>query len=318
MGIQNEASRETARRQGETLQRLRLAVKDKRLVIIVGAGVTLSATADKSRMPLPRLTWSGLIRNGLDYLVNEGHVEASNQSTRQAYDSLEHNDPDSLLDAANIMRGQMRQNGQLPTWLESVFRNLYREIRHPAILEVLQALHQKGVTLLTTNYDDLLERACNLRRIGRSNRDELLLFTRGDLDGVLHVHGSYHEPNEVVLDSTDYYDVTRADEVQNVLRTFLEYKTILFVGCGSGLEDPNFSALLKWAGDRQENIPNRHCLLVRDGDSLNHKLLVRLKYGSEYDDLAPYLYQVLDQPGQPMQDSMSTEPGMTDSGKQSP
>jgi hypothetical protein len=232
----------------------------------------------------------------LDYLVNGGYVEASNHRTRQAYNSLGHDDPDSLLDAANIMASQMRRNGQLPTWLESVFGSLYSEVRHPAILEVLQALHKKGATLLTTNYDDILEKACNLTHIGRSKLDEILKFKRGDLDGIFHVHGSYHDPNEVVLDATDYYQVTHSDEVQNLLKTFLELKTILFVGCGSGLEDPNFSALLKWASERQENIPNRHCLLVRDGDGLNHHMLVRLKYGPKYHDLAPYLHGLLDEP----------------------
>jgi hypothetical protein len=317
MFVQSEASREAARRQEETLKRLRLALKDKRLVILVGAGVILSATSDASRRPIPRLTWSGLIANGLDYLVEGGYIEASNRRTKQAYDSLKHNDPESLLDAANIMTSQMRENGQLPTWLESVFGTLYQKIRHPAIFEVLQALRQKGAMLLTTNYDDLLERFCNMRRIGRSNQDELLLFQRGDLDGVLHVHGSYHEPDEVVLDSTNYYQVKQSNEVQNILRAFLEYNTILFVGCGSGLEDPNFGTLLRWAAERQENIPNRHCLLVRDNDSLRHRLLVRLKYGPGYEDLAPYLNQLLDQPGQLTQDSTGIEAGITRTGKQS-
>lgn len=75
--------------------------------------------------------------------------------------------------------------------------------------------------------------------------DDILKFKREELDGVFHVHGSYHNPQEVVLDTTDYYRVANADELQNVLKTFLEYKTILFIGCGSGLEDPNFSGLLK-------------------------------------------------------------------------
>jgi hypothetical protein len=83
--------------------------------------------------------------------------------------------------------------------------------------------------------------------------DEILKFKQGELDGVFHVHGSYHDPREVVLDSTDYYKVTQSSEVQNILKTFLEYKTMLFVGCGSGLEDPNFDVLLKWASERQKN-----------------------------------------------------------------
>jgi hypothetical protein len=298
MAMKNEALSEAARREGEVLTRLKNALNDKRLVVIVGAGVTLSVTADISGRPLPRITWTGLIRNGLDYLVNEGYVDAANRRTRRAYDALDDTDTDSLLDAANIMAAQLTRNGQFPTWLESVFDSLYQEIRHPAILETLKALHQKGATILTTNYDDLLEKFCGLRRIGRSNKDEILRFKRGDLDGVFHVHGSYYDSHEIVLDITDYYQVMHSDEVQSILKNFLEFKTILFVGCGSGLEDPNFDALLKWTSEQQKNLPNQHCLLVRNRDTLNYIPLVRLKYGDDYQDLVPYLNRLLDDPSQ--------------------
>jgi hypothetical protein len=280
------------------LLRLKKALKDNRLVIIVGAGVTLNATADGFGKPLSRITWTGLIRNGLDYLVSEGYVDASSCSIKRAYDGLENPETDGLLDSANILSSLLTRQDQFPTWLESVFGNLDQEIRHPDILTVLRVLHEKGATLLTTNYDDILEKFCDLRRIGRSNQDEILKFKRGDLDGIFHLHGSYHDPQEVVLDTTDYYEVTHSDEVQNVLKTFLEYKIMLFVGCGSGLEDPNFDALLKWASERQNNIPNRHCLLIRDGDSLDYRPLVRLRYGPDYQSLAPYLYKLLGDPSQ--------------------
>jgi len=39
---------------------------------------------------------------------------------------------------------------------------------------VLMALYKKGATLLTTNYDDLSDKACGLPRIGRINRDDTL------------------------------------------------------------------------------------------------------------------------------------------------
>ena len=145
-------------------------MKDKRLMIIVRAGVTLNATSDILGRPLPRLTWTGLIRNGLDYLVNGGYVNAANRRTAQAYSSLGHDDPGSLLDAANIMASQMRQNGQLTIWLESVFGGLYSKVRHHAVPQALQALHKGGTTLLTTNHDSILEKACSLRHVGRSRR----------------------------------------------------------------------------------------------------------------------------------------------------
>jgi hypothetical protein len=116
---------EDARREGESLVSLKDALKDKLLVIIVGAGVTLSATADSSEKPLSRITWTGLIQNGLDYLVKKGYVDAANRRTKRAKDALEDTDTDSLLDAANIMVSQLNRHSQFPTWLETVFGNLY-------------------------------------------------------------------------------------------------------------------------------------------------------------------------------------------------
>lgn len=251
-------------------------------------------TADEYRKPLSRITWAGLIRNGLDYLVSEGYVDKSNRRTRRAYAALEDPEVDGLLDAANIVSSQMKQNGQLPTWLESVFGSLSQEIRHPNLLDMLKALHERGATLLTTNYDDVLEKHCGLQRIGRTNQDDVSRFQRGDLNGVFHIHGSYHDAHEVVLDTTDYYDVKNSDVVQDVLKTFLQCKTVLFVGCGSGLEDPNFDALLKWTTERHKNIPHRHCLLIRDDDCVKYQPLVRVKYGPRYEDLVGYLRRLLD------------------------
>lgn len=313
--MESESGKGALRRQKEVIERLRQALKEKQLVVVVGAGVTLHATSDPSGTHLPRLTWTGLIQDGLDYLTQEGLVEASDYKKGEAYDLLENNTPDSSLKAASYLTGQLRKNGKFSTWLYSVFGNLDREVRQPAVLEALRSLFQKGAMLLTTNYDDLLEKVCQLPQIGRSDQDELLRFKRGELKGILHLHGSLYRPNEVVMDATDYYDVTHSDEIQNVLRAFLELKTVLFIGCGAGLDDPNFGALLKWAFDRHQNIPHWHCLLVRDKDTLNHKLLVRLRYGPSYEDLAPFLNSLLQQPGQLTEDALKTGFGVTNSSK---
>jgi len=290
----DEAAKEATRRQGEILLRLRNNLKTRRLAIIIGAGVTLNVTADTSGKPLSRITWTGLIRNGLDYLVSEGYVDKSHRRTKRAYDALEDPEVDGLLDAANTVSSQLKQHGQFPTWLESVFGSLSQEIRCPALLDVLKALYERGATLLTTNYDDILEKHCGLQRIGRSNQDDVSRFRRGDLNGIFHIHGSYHDAHEVVLDTTDYYDVKNSDMVQDMLRTFLQDKTILFVGCGSGLEDPNFDALLRWASQRHKDIPHRHCLLIRDDDSVKYQPLLRVKYGPRYEDLVVYLKRLLE------------------------
>ena len=177
--------------------------------------------------------------------------------------------------------------------MESVFGNLSQEIRHPALLDVIKALHDRGATLLTTNYDDILENHCGIPRVGRLDKNVILRFRGGDVRGVFHIHGSYHNSEEVVLDTTNYYEVMHSDDVQDLLRAYLQDKTILSIGCGSGLEDPNFSALLKWASERHKNLPHRHCLLIRDDDAIMCQPLIRVKYGSRYQDLVEYLTKLL-------------------------
>lgn len=99
-----------------------------------------------------------MIRNGLDYLVGDGHVDRSNRRTKRDYEALEDPDIDGLLDAASVLISQLQQHSQFPIWLESAFGSLSQDIRHPALLEVLGELHKQGAVLLTTNYDDVLEK----------------------------------------------------------------------------------------------------------------------------------------------------------------
>jgi hypothetical protein len=107
-------------------------------------------------------------------------VDRSNRRTKRAYEALEDPDIDGLLDAASVLSSQLKQHGQFPIWLESAFGSLSQDVRHPALLEVLRELHTQGAVLLTTNYDDVLETYCSLERIGRSNRDAIMRFRRGD------------------------------------------------------------------------------------------------------------------------------------------
>jgi hypothetical protein len=70
--IKDEPTRETTRRQNEAVDRLRNALRNKRHAVAVGARATFSAAADASGEPLSRIIWTRLIKNELDYLVNDG------------------------------------------------------------------------------------------------------------------------------------------------------------------------------------------------------------------------------------------------------
>lgn len=282
------------RRRVEHEDKIRQALRNKKLVIIVGAGTTLSATH-----PSPsRITWTGLIRDGLDYLLEEGLVPEDDEDLNYYRRVLQRPEAkiQSILLACGYLKAELDRNKLFPTWLELVFGSLHRDVTHPEVFEALRQFHQKGARLMTTNYDELLEHHCNLQRIRRSIPDDVRKYEQGTLDGVFHIHGSFQDPQEVVLDAIGYYQVKNSDDVQNLLKTYLGHNIILFIGCGSGLEDPNFKALLEWASSREENIPNHHYLLARDGDNLRYSPLITLRYGPNYEDLVPYLNGILDDP----------------------
>lgn len=56
------------RREGENVAKIHKALNDKKLIIITGAGVSLGAI----QPPPPRITWIGLVQDGLNYLETEG------------------------------------------------------------------------------------------------------------------------------------------------------------------------------------------------------------------------------------------------------
>lgn len=294
-----------SRREAEHMDRIRHALRNKKLVIIVGATVSLTATHPSP----PRITWTGLLRDGLDYLKESGFVAPDDEELNFYQRLLQQGNANvrTMLRVCSYLKDELDHYEQYPTWLESVFGSLHHDVTHPEIFEALNKFHQRGARLLTTNYDELLEHFCNLPRVRRLIPEDVRKYEQGTLDGVFHIHGSFQDPNEVVLDGIGYYQVRTSDNVQNLLKTYLGHNTILFIGYGSGLEDPNFDALLKWASNRDRNIPHHHYLLVRDRDNHRYDPLITLKYGQSYEGLTPYLHRLLDDPSKVSNKEIFTE-----------
>jgi len=109
------------------------------------------------------------------------------------------------------------------------------------------------------------------------------------LDGFSVLHGSYHDPDEVVL---DWLGLLRSETFEQKFRMSIRPSwvqlAILFVGCGSRLEKIRTSVLLKWASEAKEYSQQA---LFTDSEwrYLGLQTLVRLKYGGWYGDLVPCL-----------------------------
>lgn len=120
-------------------------------------------------------------------------------------------------------------------------------------------------------------------------------YQRGSLDAVFHPHGYWYNPDNVVLSAQDYYGVKGDHDVQETLRHILATKTVLFVGCGGGLADPNFGRLMEWIGKKHKKRGATHYILLQKDETnpVTELALNHVKCES-YADIGRWLENLLD------------------------
>ncbi|KAH9909319.1 SIR2-like domain-containing protein [Xylariomycetidae sp. FL2044] len=261
--------REQARTQRGYVRTLQQELARGRLAICVGSGSTVYSCLQEC----DRLSWGGLIRNGLDYFELQAGALVDSGGNKHDIAQINHLlQGDSLQDGLDACTRLQRLLDQRPDlyagWLKNEFRDLYEDhMTNPDILDALKRLHHNGVALFTTNYDDLLEKHCHMRAVDTTQPQGLIDFRRG-CKLVFHPHGIWKNPEGVVLSTGDYYNVKRDSVVQETLSHLFETRTVLFVGCGGGLKDPNYGPLLEY-----DDIPRFLNDLLPHDTTINNMLL---------------------------------------------
>jgi len=262
---------------------LKKEIAAKRVMVIVGAGVSMAATNNNAVA-----SWKGLLRNGVERCrATRPHLTAAWADRVLA--QIDGDMVDLLCAAENISQRLGAPNGEYGRWLEETVGSL--TVVNPAVIDALRSLE---APIMTTNYDDLIESHIGLREAIWSDPRQVISFAQGRSDVVLHMHGHFRFSESVVLGIRSYEDVLRDATAQITLRASMTLKTLLFVGYGSGLQDPNFGALLKWGATILEAAPNRSFHLCRDEDLLavqaQHQgsQIYALGYG-DHPELAGYL-----------------------------
>ncbi|WP_407755581.1 tetratricopeptide repeat protein [Archangium sp.] len=202
-------------------------------------------------------------------------------------------DLDELLGAAEAVSRKLGapDKGTYRSWLSESFKNLKAER-----WDVLHALRDLGVPLATTNYDHLLEDATGLETVTWQQGPEVELTLQGEQKAILHLHGSWKVPESVILGIRDYERILGDEHAQAIEKAIGSLRTLVFVGCGSGLDDPNMGAMLHWVKKIVSKSTRPHYVLVRDGDvAALEKDFPRtgkiraVGYGKDFDALGPFL-----------------------------
>ena len=266
------------------LEELKERIRDGQAVFVVGVGVSVGATGNA-----PCASWQGLLRSGLDRIGELGREPRAGWQ-RDAVDS---GDVDEMIGAAELITKRLDgpAGGEFRTWLRDTVGAL--EVRDASVLESMRDL---GVVLATTNYDDLIENVTGLEPVTWMDGSTVERVLRGDEPGVLHLHGYWKRPESVILGIRSYEQVLNNAHAQAMQHLIAAGRTLVFVGCRAGLQDPNFGGLLAWAAKVFSQSEYRRFLLALDGECAeiqkehppDERLFV-IGYGPKHADLAGFL-----------------------------
>lgn len=283
---------------GELYDDLVKQICEKKVVAVVGAGVAIQATGGT-----PEAGWIGLLRHGVQRIVELGWAPPGRWAER-ACESLDEaqrgeGDVNTLLGVAEDITQYLGapDNGEWGRWLENTVGSLKAT---EAGKEVLAAIAGLGVPIATTNYDGLLESATGDPPVTWEETGAVVKFLNREQAGVLHLHGSWKKPGSVVLGIRDYQRVLGAGTAQHVQRVLPTVHSLLYIGCGAGLSDPNFGKLREWIGETLRTAHHRHFRLAREGPELEavrkehdrDERTFALAYGSAFEHLAPFLREL--------------------------
>lgn len=268
------------------------ALGRQQLVIICGTGVTASATGG-----VKTSSWKGLIEDGIRRAEAEG-LRNADWVARAMGDVDSNILTDMIVAAEKVTAALQEQPGLFEKWLEESVGSL--KCKDPALPNELARLARDGALLVTTNYDDILADAGALKIVTESDGGaELRKAAKRLSAAIVHLHGHWKFPNSVVFGTSSYTRIASSESAKAFMTTLLYAETIVFVGVGEGLCDPNFEGLRKWCAAILGNTGDPHYRLAREGElaaiAAQHEAGENIKvvsYGADYKDLQPFLASV--------------------------
>lgn len=255
-----------------------------RAIAIVGAGVSVGSSRGHELA-----SWAGLLKNGIARCVECGYPVPPAKWDVWQRAAIDDGDILDWLGVAEQVERRLRANNEYPRWVRETVGSLRAGDR-----EVLEAIRDLGIPIATTNYDDLLEEVTGLEPVTLRDPNRALRVLRKEEPGILHLHGHWGTPESLVLGIVSYENHIGNSRVAALQHALLDYNTVVFVGFGAGLGDPNFEKLREWL--RVQGHEHRHYRLCLDQEldaphvrTQQGDRIFPIAFGPTHAHLAPFL-----------------------------
>ena len=254
------------------------------MALVVGAGVSILASGGD-----PRASWIGLLRDGAR---TAGEADAAWLSTVES--RLRDGTVDEIFPIADEIVARLTAHGVQPgglrRWLAKSVGGI--QVKYPDVLHRLIALNTPTIT---TNYDSLLEDARgDGNYVTWQDFAGVQQVLRKDRESVIHLHGHWNEPESVLL-SMESYLRKAGHRVRELQQGLVLSHSLVFVGVGEGMNDPDLSELMTYASRTSKDSSYTHYRLCLEREVADLRAKHRydnievVPYGAEYEDLPNFL-----------------------------
>lgn len=169
-------------------------------------------------------------------------------------------------------------------------------------MALIRAIVETGCLILTTNYDNLIEKEFpDLDSMTWRDTARIQQTIHDGTQAVIHIHGSFKDPNSIIFDADDYQKLNDEPAMKRQLDSLIVDRTLIFLGVGDGLHDDDFGPKLKEFSEVFDKGASRHVLLCTGADlgrlskELRDTQTRPLVYGDTFEDLPPYIKQAFPQ-----------------------
>lgn len=255
--------------------------QNKNIVYLCGAGLSMALGGH-------RYSWYNWIAAASEYL--------SADESEELQILLSSKEENALINAAGYVIDKTKENGTYNDYMNATVGSL--SVKDDSLASSFQSINRAGDFIATTNYDLLIEQATGLNNYSYTQPGNILASLKGDMERkIIHLHGLYDFNRGVdeIIANSDQYDSIVENEGAQFIQNLLSTNTVVIIGCGATVDDPNLSRFLSFA-NKQLNISVPYFYLYKeDAPGIIPELpdnFIPVSYGNGYNDLPVFLNEI--------------------------
>ncbi len=270
-------------------QRLIQEIASGNITPFLGAGTSIASSENH-----PCASWVGLIWNALEHCQKESLLSQEEHQLIEERLRAKPLDTNKLVNSAEILSNKLgyEHGERFQQWISEAISSLPL-----AQTELLSNIAKLSPVNATTNYDLLIEAAAKSTAIDLQDIDRARAALLGQSRTTIHIHGHIENIQNIVFSSQSYANHTSNARHDFVQKTFSFTTSLLFIGCGNGLDDPNVGPWMQWDDEMFFNLEAKHYRLVLESELESAKdsdsRIINIAYGKQHADLGPFIGQLV-------------------------